>query len=515
MNHLAIAAILLPAFAGFLLIFLLRTATGLQRAVSVGATALLVALCALLLAQASSGAYQVYELGNWPAPFGIVLVLDRLSAFMLLLTSVVALFALLAAVLGDDLKGKNFHALFQFQLMGLNIAFLTGDIFNLFVAFEVLLIASYGLLLHGGGEARTRAGIHYVVINLAGSALFLVAVGLIYGVTGTLNMADLALKTALVPAADAPLLAAGGLLLLVVFAIKAALLPLYFWLPGAYSAATPAVAALFAIMTKVGVYAIIRVYTLVFGAEAGAVTSLAEPYLLPAALATLSLGMIGALAARSLRLLIAYLTVASIGTLLTGVGLFSQAGFTAALYYTVHSTLVTAALFLLAGTIAAQRGEAGDRLLPGPALAQPALLGTLFFATAVAAAGLPPLSGFLGKLLVMESALSHAGLPWVWAIILITSLLGLIGLSRAGSMLFWKLSDDRPAIGGGSSLALAPATGLLGLLVLMSVFAGPLARLSEATAAQLLDTRGYVEAVLTTPRALEGTAPFVTVEDRK
>src|SRR5690606_2213561 len=233
-----------------------------------------------------------YRLGDWPAPFGIVLVLDRLSALMLVLTAAVALFSLLHAVQGQDRAGPLYHPLFQLQLVGLNGAFLTGDLFNLFVFFEILLIASYCLLVHGSTAPRLRAGVHYVVLNLAGSSLFLIAVGTLYGVTGTLNMADMAQKVALLGAPDAALVRSAALLLLVVFALKAALVPLYFWLPAAYSAASAPVAALFAIMTKVGVYSIVRVYTLIFGSGGGVAAEVATPWLLPLALLTVVLGMI-------------------------------------------------------------------------------------------------------------------------------------------------------------------------------------------------------------------------------
>ena len=208
--------------------------------------------------------------------------------------------------------------------MGLNGAFLTGDVFNLFVFFEVLLIASYGLMLHGAGAKRITEGLKYVAINLAGSTLFLFAVGLIYALTGTLNMADLALKVSMVPESDLALLRLGGALLLIVFAIKGALVPLHLWLPGTYGAASPPVAAFFAIMTKVGAYAILRVYVLIFGGGAGAAAWLAEPYLLPAAAVTLGLGMIGVLAARTLTSLAVYALVGSVGTLLLAVGVFDE-----------------------------------------------------------------------------------------------------------------------------------------------------------------------------------------------
>ncbi|VFS89904.1 monovalent cation/H+ antiporter subunit D [Pseudomonas aeruginosa] len=311
MSHWLILPILLPLFAGSLL--LLPLAERWRRGLSLLAALALIPLSLLLMRTAASGDLSVYALGNWAAPFGIVLMLDRLAALMLLATAVLGSAALIYALRGDDRLGKHFHALFQFQLLGINGAFLTGDLFNLFVFFEILLIASYALLLHGGGAERVRSGLHYVILNLVGSAFFLIAVGTLYGLTGTLNMADMAQKIAMADAERAPLLAAAGLLLLVVFALKAALLPLYFWLPRAYAAASAPVAALFAIMTKVGIYSILRVYTLVFGEAAGELANLAQAWLWPLALATLGLGAIGALAARTLQGLLAYLVVVSAG----------------------------------------------------------------------------------------------------------------------------------------------------------------------------------------------------------
>lgn len=263
MSHLSILPILIPMFAGALLL-MLPSLERLKRSISVLATLALVPLALVLMARADDGQLQVYALGGWQPPFGIVLLLDRFAALMLLATAVLGSAVVLYAIRGDDRRGLRFHALLQFQLLGINGAFLTGDLFNLFVFFEVMLIASYALLFHGGGAERVRAGLHYVLLNLVGSAFFLIAVGVLYGITGTLNMSDLANKVALADADSAPLLAAAGLLLLVVFALKAALLPLHFWLPRAYSAASAPVAALFAIMTKVGVYSIVRVYLLVF-----------------------------------------------------------------------------------------------------------------------------------------------------------------------------------------------------------------------------------------------------------
>ncbi|HSJ48048.1 MAG TPA: monovalent cation/H+ antiporter subunit D [Gammaproteobacteria bacterium] len=507
MTHTIILPVLLPLLTALVLLFGSQRSLAWKRGVSLAATAALLPLGLLLLQQAYSGAYGVYAVGDWVAPFGIVLVLDRLSALMLLLTALLSLPALLYASHGDDNTGPNFHALFQFQLMGLNGAFLTGDLFNLFVFFEVLLIASYALLLHGAGPARSRAGLHYVILNLVGSGLFLLAVGTLYGITGTLNMADLAVRVAAAGPADAPLLRAAGLLLLVVFALKAALLPLYFWLPRAYSAASAPVAALFAIMTKVGVYSIVRVYSLIFGAQAGLLADTALAWLWPLALATLVLGALGALAARELRTLIAYLVVVSVGTLLAGFALNNTDALAASLYYLLHSTLVAGGLFLLAGLIRMQRGGEGDQLHPAAPVSQPALLGSLFFIAAVAVVGMPPLSGFIGKLLLLSSVTPGTQLIWLWAIVLGSGLLALITLSRAGSQLFWSTLEITPVAPRADRLRLASVVLLLASAPLLSLFAEPVHRYTQATAAQLYAPAGYIHAVLgerDTPRLTIG-----------
>ena len=496
-GHLVIMPVLIPFLAGALLL-LSRRSMAVQRVVSVGSVLLMLAAGVALLLLSHDGSIHAYRLGDWPAPFGIVLVLDRLSALMLVLTAAVALFSVLHAVQGQDRAGPLYHALFQLQLVGLNGAFLTGDLFNLFVFFEILLIASYCLLVHGSTAPRLRAGVHYVVLNLAGSSLFLIAVGTLYGVTGTLNMADMAQKVALLGAPDAALVRSAALLLLVVFALKAALVPLYFWLPAAYSAASAPVAALFAIMTKVGVYSIVRVYTLIFGADAGVAADVAAPWLLPLALLTIVLGMTGAVGSRELRRMQGYLLIGSVGIMLAAIALFSVSSIAAGLYYLVHSTLVMAGMFLLSDLIAQQRGDRDDLLVSGPALLQPALLGLLFFTGAVAVAGLPPLSGFVGKALILASVEAGAAMPWVWAIVLVSGLLALIALSRAGIVLFWDLhpEDDGEGAVAWRAPALGPTAGLFALVIIITVFAGPLSGFTEAAAGQLLAPQDYVRAVL-------------------
>ncbi|MGE4406120.1 monovalent cation/H+ antiporter subunit D [Pseudomonas sp.] len=494
MNHALILPILLPLFTGAVLLLFHRLGKPAKRLLSLAATWALVPVAIWLLLLAGDGQLRIYALGNWQPPFGIILMLDRLSALMLLVTAVLAGFAALYACRGDDERGPNFHALYQFQLLGINGAFLTGDLFNLFVFFEILLISSYALLLHGHGPRRVRSGMHYVVLNLLGSSLFLIGVSMLYGLLGTLNMADLALRVSQVGPAEAPLVAAAGYLLLVVFALKGAVIPLYFWLPRAYASATAPVAALFAIMTKIGLYAIVRVFTLIFGGEAGELSNLVMVWLWPLALLTLGAAVIGALAARNLQVLLAYLVVASVGTLLAGVAIGSEQSLAAALYYLIHSTLIAGALFLLADLIARQRGELGTDLISAPALRQPLLLGAMFFAGAISVAGLPPFSGFLGKLMLLRSVAPGAEAMLLWGVVLVGGLGMLIALSRAGSLVFWRSSEAAIGLAADPVRVLATLGLLLGSLLLVAA-AQPLQAYVQAAAAQLLDPTPYLQIV--------------------
>ncbi|MGL1834241.1 monovalent cation/H+ antiporter subunit D [Rhodocyclaceae bacterium SMB388] len=500
MNHWLILPILVPALIAPLIALAMRYDIVLARIFSVASSVLLLMLSLILLPMAGDGTILTYSLGNWAAPFGIVLVLDRLSAMLLVLTSVLGLLVLLYSLNGWDKRGRHFHSIYQFQLMGINGAFLTGDFFNLFVFFEVLLIASYGLMVHGGGAARVRAGVQYVIVNLVGSSLFLIAVGLIYSVTGTLNMADLASLVGQVPPGDQALLRTGALLLLLVFGIKAALVPVHFWLPGTYANAPAPVAALFAIMTKVGAYSIIRMYTLAFGDAAGELAWLAAPWLMPAALVTLVVGMVGVLASRALGQMVSFAVIGSMGTLLIAVALFTPPAMSAALYYLLHSTLAAAALFLIVGLIAERRADQGDAIVVAPRFVQDGLLASLFFLGAIAMTGLPPLSGFVGKLLILDGARDAPVAVWVWASILITSLLAIIGFARAGSTIFWKSASVEGMLRvrrlTASVLPLVSIGFLLGGSIALTVFAGPVTGYLDATALQLFAPSNYIEAVL-------------------
>ena len=293
MPHLMLLPIVLPLLTAALMLLLREEQQRTKLVLNLGSTLLGLLVAVVLLVwtdqQGEPATMGIYLPGNWPAPFGIVLALDRLSALMLVLTSCVGLASALYASAGWHRVGVHYHPLFQFQLMGLCGAFLTADLFNLFVFFEIVLAASYGLLLHGSGRARVIAGLHFIAINLAASSLFLIGVSMLYGLTGTLNMADLAQSVALVQESDRGLLHAAAAILATAFLIKAAVWPLNFWLVPAYSAATAPVGALFAIMTKVGVYAILRLWTLVFGSAAGESALFGSLWLTSAGLVTMAL----------------------------------------------------------------------------------------------------------------------------------------------------------------------------------------------------------------------------------
>ncbi len=508
MTHWIAAPIILPALLAPFIVLAARYHIGIQRVFSVAGILSLIAIAAGLAWQVSDGSVQYYRMGDWAAPFGIVLVADRLSTMMVLLTSVLALFVLLYAIGSNwDNRGRHFHALFQFQLMGILGAFLTGDLFNLFVFFEVLLIASYGLMIHAGGNARLRAGVQYVLFNLIGSTLFLFALGAIYAETGTLNMADLAARVQLITPEATVGIRVAAVLLLLVFAIKAALVPLHFWLPSSYAEAPAPVAALFAIMTKVGAYAIIRVYTMIFPPDLAVTSGLHDVWLLPAALISLAIGMLGVLAARRLDRLVAFSVIGSMGMVMIAISLFTPAGIAAALYYIIHSTLAGAVLFLISDLVRTGRGNVD--LTAQPPMLGAALTAAMFFAGAIAMAGLPPLSGFLGKLLVLEAAYENPLMVWIWVIVLSSSLISILGFARAGSVTFWKAQsltrDDNedPATGDmPSALSYVAIGGLLALLAAHTVFAGQVHGYTTKMAAQLFAPDAYMSTVLETPGKL-------------
>lgn len=496
-QHLVIAPILIPLFAALLqLLPWGENPQRYRRLIGIVACILTISAAVTLLLQVHQYGMQVYAAGSWQAPFGIVLAVDRLATVMVLLSALLSLPILAYACYGEDNLGSHFHALFQFQLLGINGAFFTGDLFNLFVFFEVLLIASYALLMHGGGKLKLRACLHYVLLNLAGSALFLIALGVLYGTTGTLNMADMAGKIAALTGDEASLARAGGMLLLVVFGLKAALLPLYFWLPQAYTMTTGTVAALFAIMTKVGVYSILRVFTLIFGETAGAASLLGYQWLWWLGLGTLLIGAIGVLGSRDMRMVISYLVVISVGTMLTTLSIANERAVSAVMYYLIHSTFVTAALFLLVDVMAQQRGKTASRIVSGRKLAQHSIVAVMFFAAAITIIGMPPLSGFVGKLHILEAARVGDQANWLWPVVLGSTLVIMVALARAGSKMFWHTLEGKAGETRSANGQLAAVMVLLSAALLLTVFAQPVSAFTDAIANDLYQPQRYIYQVL-------------------
>ena len=514
-EHTPIFSILIPAFTAFLLVLLGNPGAGSlahdwrqpwRRGISYISSILGLATAILYLISASSGQISVYNLGEWAAPFGIVLVLDQLSALMVVLTYALATAILWYASHEWDTRGRYFHAMFHFLLMGLCGAFLTGDLFNLFVFFEILLMASYVLLLHGQGKARFQLGIHYVTINLLASALFLIGLGIIYGSVGSLNMADVARLIPLLEPDQHKLAVAGGLLLFVVFGIKAAMLPVGFWLPKTYAVATTPVAAIFTIMTKVGIYAILRINGTVFDDHLS--QSILVSWLLPIGLITSVYGVIGAIGAERLRRFVGFMILSSIGTILIAISLFNTLAWAAALYYLVHSTIIAAAFYLLSGWITSQRGAFKDHFKVAPHMKQQKVVSSTFFVIALMMAGLPPFSGFLGKVFILQ-ATSHS--PYqllIIIVVLIVSLLSIIAFTRIGFVLFWRATqpEDNPNSAEYKAYQAlpdqAPARNdktiylLLSALILYMVCASPIQQYMFKTAEQIQNNALYESRIL-------------------
>lgn len=518
-GHLAIAPILIPLTVAALQLLLNARRRRLQALLSVLSGLLLLATAVALMMAVTTDTTAsaiVYNLGGWPARFAIVLVVDRLSALMLLLTAVLALAVMRSALGRWQYRGAYFQPLIQLLLVGFNGAFLTGDLFNLFVFFEVLLAASYGLALHGSGKRRVSAGLHYIAINLTASMLFLLGVSLVFGVTGTLNMAVLARTIPTLSGTTRDLLHAGAVLLGLAFLIKTAIWPLGFWLPRTYSAATPPVAALFAIMTKLGVYVLLRLSLLLFGVGAGAASAhFGSDWLLWAGIVTLAVGTVGLLGARELGKLAGYNVLVSSGTLVGAIALQQPAVTAGALAYLIISAIGIAAFFLLTGLIVpGDEPEGAEQLEPYDAASdelyahedesQPhtpapiVILSACFFACALLLAGLPPLAGFLAKFAVLAPMPGHGvGAVILFALIIVAGLCTLIALCRAGIQIFW--ADDEwifPHAGAGE---IASVALLLGLCLLLTVIVDAPWRYLATTAEQIHAPANYIHAVLPPP----------------
>jgi multicomponent K+:H+ antiporter subunit D len=521
MPHLVVAPILVPMLAAA--VMLLMGEGRRPYKVVLGGASMLAGLAAslALLARVSVRGPVTYVPGDWPAAFGVAVVADRLAVLMLALTWILGPCALAFASARWHRAGVHFHPLLQLQVMGLSGAFLAGDLFNLFVFFEILLAASYGLLLHGAGRSRIISGLHYVAVNLAASSLFLVGATMLYGVTGTLNLAGLSARMAGVAAEDRGLVGAAAAILAVAFLAKAAAWPLNSWLVPAYSAATAPAAALFAILTKVGVYALLRTSTLL--SAGGAPTSLGGDALLVFGTVTATLAALGMLGTHRLARQAGFSVILSAGTLLAALGLGRAAVTGGALLYLASSVLSASALFLLVDVVerwqnaGATPDDEAPYLTPRleerdvnlddeeeplvgiPFPASTAFLGLAFLACALLVAGLPPLSSFVGKLAMLAGAVAAAegaisARAWVFlAVVLGTGLLSLVAMTRAGIRLFWSASDlDPPRVRLAEG---APIVVLLLACLGLTLAAGPASRYALDAARSVHAPDAYIEAV--------------------
>ena len=531
LQHLPVLPIVVPLITGAVLLFFAESRrlprfviTLLATFAQLAAAVTMVWLTTDAVPEIWPRGIGVYAIGGWQAPFGIVLVVDRLSALMVALNVTLALSVIVYSIGRWDRMGVHYHSLLQFLLMGLNGAFLTGDLFNLFVFFEILLTSSYALLLHGGGPQRTRMALHFIAVNLTASFAFLIGVAMIYSVAGTLNMAEIAWKWRVMLPDQRSIAQTGAAILGIAFLVKAAAWPLNFWLPGAYHAAGAPVAAIFTITTKVGVYAMLRAGSLLEDQA----SPFGGAWLFYLAIATMLFGIVGMLASRQLPRLVAFVVILSSGTILAALGFGKPMMIAAALYYMVGSVFGTAAFFMLTGMAERMRtavpdladraatpppsytafavGEPPDPLSPddevGTALpAAMAFLGLAFVSCALLVTGMPPLAGFIAKFAMVAVAIESLppdgsfGREWLLIVLLLAGgLAGIIALMRTGMRLFWSVSGRQvPRL---SVTEAGPVAFLILICVIMTIAAGPTMTYLNSAAAGLADPALYIDSVL-------------------
>lgn len=499
MNRYLVLPVLIPLLTAVLCLLLFRKPK-LQRWIGVIGTGALLVVALWLLSYVRDRGIQAVQIGNWPAPFGITLVADVFSAVMIVLAGVLGLAVAVYSLESVDSQRQayGYYPLMHFLLMGVCGAFLTGDLFNLYVWFEVMLMSSFVLLALGGERGQMEGAIKYVTLNLLSSAIFLAALGLLYGLAGTLNMADLACKFA--STADAPsnaIVTALSMLFLSAFGIKAAIFPLFFWLPASYHTPPVAVTALFSgLLTKVGVYSLIRVFTLIFIQDFDYTHTL----LLVIAGMTMITGVLGAVAQNEMRRLLSFHIISQIGYPIMGLGIFTPLGLAAAVYFVFHVSLAKSTLFLISGVVGRLRGTFDLKKLGGLYKAQSGLA-TLFLIAALSLAGLPPSSGFFAKLSLVQAGLLQRQYVIV-AVSLGVSLLTLFSMIKIWKEAFWKEAyAAKEGNDGGITLQkdwswLAPILFLVGITLLISFGIGPIFQIASQAGQQLMNPQLYIQAVL-------------------
>ena len=468
----------------------------IQRTISIVVLTAMCGVSVALLVEADDKSYVAHHAGGWSAPMGISLVVDRFAGLMLVVSSIVLLAVMVFAISqgGEERARVAFHPVYLVLAGGVAASFVTADLFNLFVAFEMMLAASYVLITLGGRPDQVRSGMTYVVISLVASTLFITVLALLYASTGTVNMADLAVR---LESVDPAMRAAFALILLVVFGIKAGLFPLFFWLPDSYPTAAGPVTAIFAgLLTKVGVYAIIRTQTLMFG-----VPEWMGQILLVVSILTMAVGVLGAIAQDDMKRILAFHIISQIGYMIFGFGLYTLAGLAGAVFYIVHHIVVKTALFLVAALVSRRAGS--SRLSEVGGLVRDApLVAVLFAVPAMSLAGLPPFSGFVAKFALVDAGVADGA--WVGiAAALGVGLLTMYSMTKIWAGVFWGVAEEKPVSEPRTSGWLGLPIGMLGATAALAVVslaiafaAGPLYDVAERAAADLLDPRGYIEAAL-------------------
>ncbi len=494
MSTLVALPVLVPLIAGALSLALWRSRRA-QRLIAVVGTGTLLVVSVWLLVAAADAGVLVMHMGDWPGPFGIVLVADLLGAIMTVLGAItgfaVAIYSL--GTIGKHHERFGYYPLLHILLAGCSGAFLTGDLFNLYVWVEVLLVASFALLTLGGERAQMEGAIKYVTLNLVSSMMLLTAVGLTYGLFGTLNMADLASKFAAVE--DSGLITVISMLFMVSFLIKAAAFPFFFWLPASYHTPQVAVSALFAgLLTKVGVYALFRVFTLLFDQDVGYTHTI----LLWIAGFTMLTGVLGAAAQFEFRRILSFHIISQIGYMIMGLALFTPLAIVGGVFYIMHHIIVKANLFLVSGAVYRLCGTYELRDLGGLYRSKP-WLAILFLIPALSLAGMPPLSGFFAKFIIVRAGIEIEAW-WVVAVALVTGLLTLFSMVKIWAEAFWKAAPSeapvKPIYDGPMWPLYAPIAGLAIMTLIIGLWAQPIYELAALAAQQMLDPSVYIEAVL-------------------
>lgn len=495
MSSLIALPVLLPLLMGGISLALWRS-TFLQRWLGVVGTLALLVISVLLLLETWEQGIIVMHMGSWQAPFGIVLVSDMLSAIMVVLTGIIAFATALysLATISSEHEKFGYYPLLHLLLAGVNGAFLTGDIFNLYVWFEVMLVASFALLILGGERSQMEGAIKYVTLNLISSVIFLTAIGLLYGLTGTLNMADLALRIGEIE--DPALVTVIAMLFMIAFGIKAAAFPFFFWLPASYHTPKVAVSALFAgLLTKVGVYALFRVFTLIFNRD----VDFTHEILLWMAMLTMLTGVLGAAAQFEFRRILSFHIVSQIGYMILGLALFTPLALIGGVFYIMHHIIVKANLFLISGLTYRLTGSHDLKAIGGLYRSHP-WLAIIFLVPALSLAGLPPLSGFFAKFIVIRAGIEVDA--WLAVgVALLVGLLTLYSMVKIWNEVFWKAAPqgtvfqhEKPV--GSVFWMWVPIVGLALMTITIGLYGQPIYAMAEFSAAQLLDPSKYIEAVL-------------------